>query len=224
VIERRPHDSGSFTEGLELDGDALYESSGLYGRSSVRIVDPQTGAVRTQHALDADEFAEGVTVLDDTLLALTWREHTAHVLDATTLEPRGTFRYDTEGWGICDDGTRVVMSDGSSTLRFRDRTTFAETGHVDVTLDGKPVDMLNELECVDGAVYANVWRTDTIMRIDPASGEVTADIDASGLLPTDERRDPEAVLNGIAYDPVAGTFLLTGKLWPAMFEVRFVPA
>jgi glutaminyl-peptide cyclotransferase len=224
VIERRPHDRTAFTQGLELHGDSLYESDGLYGKSAVRVLDPQSGAVRDKVSLDDSLFAEGLTIVGDDVVVITWREHTALVLDPATLDNRGTHSYAGEGWGVCGDGTRLVMSDGTATLRFRDPSTFAETGSVDVTLDGAPVTELNELECVDGTVYANVWHSDTIMRIDPQSGRVTATIDASGLLPDGQRSDPEAVLNGIAYDRSAGTFLLTGKLWPALFEVRFVPA
>jgi glutaminyl-peptide cyclotransferase len=224
VIEQRPHDKRSFTQGLELHGDALYESDGLYGRSEVRVLDPSTGAVRDTMSLEKSQFAEGLTVVGDELVVLTWRENTALVLDPASLDLRGERSYDGEGWGLCADGTRLVMSDGSATLRFRDPSTFDETGSVQVTLDGKPVTELNELECVDGTVYANVWHSDTIMRVDPQTGRVTATIDASTLLPADQRSDPEAVLNGIAYDRTNGTFLLTGKLWPALFEVRFVPA
>lgn len=223
VVERLPHDATAFTQGLELDGDVLYESAGLYGESSVRVADPRAGAVRERRDLDARYFAEGLTKLDDELVVLTWREGVAFVLDAQTLDERGRHAYEGEGWGLCDDDERLVMSDGTSTLTFRDRTTFASIGRVDVTLEGQPIDQLNELECVDGDVYANVWQTDTIVRIDPASGRVTATIDAAGLLTDAERRDAD-VLNGIAYDDATGTFLITGKHWPALFRVRFVPA
>jgi glutaminyl-peptide cyclotransferase len=154
---------------------------------------------------------------------LTWREGIAFVLDARTLAELDRHRYDAEGWGLCDDGARLVMSDGSDRLVFRDRSTFAPVGSVRVTRAGAPLRALNELECVDGSVYANVWRTDTIVRIDPGTGRVVAEIDAAGLLRPDERpADPDAVLNGIAYDATSGTFFLTGKRWPALFEVRFV--
>jgi glutaminyl-peptide cyclotransferase len=224
VLTRHPHDPKAFTQGLELDGDVLYESTGLYGESSVRVQDVVTGKELARRELDDTQWGEGLTLVDDSLVVLTWREHVAHVLDAETLEPRRQFEYPTEGWGVCDDGDRLVMSDGTSTLRFRDRDTFVEIGSVEVTLEGTPLAQLNELECVDGHVYANVWHTDTIVRIDPDNGEVRATIDASGLLTPDERPDPEAVLNGIAHDAKADTFFLTGKWWPAMFEVRFVPA
>jgi glutamine cyclotransferase len=223
VIERRDRDADVFTQGFELDGDVLFETGGLYGESTVRIVDPQTGIPTTEIGLPAELFAEGLTLVDDELIVLTWQERTALVLDAQTLAEVDRYTYDGEGWGICDDGTRLVMSNGSDRLTFRDRATFAPLGNVAVTLDGAPVSQLNELECVGGDVYANVWQTDTIVRIDPGTGIVTARIDASGLLDPAERLRTD-VLNGIAFDPPTDTFLLTGKEWPAMFQVRFVPA
>jgi glutaminyl-peptide cyclotransferase len=140
----------------------------------------------------------------------------------TSFRQIGRFGYDSEGWGLCDDGRRLVMSDGTDSLQFRDRTSFAPVGSVRVTIEGRPVTALNELECVGGDVYANVWQTDTIVRIDPATGRVTAEIDAGGLLAPSERGGADDVLNGIAHDPRDGTFLLTGKHWPALFVVRFV--
>ena len=221
VIERRPHDRGSFTEGLVMAGGRLYEGSGLRGASTLREVDARTGAVSRSISLADKYFGEGIAVVDDRVIQLTWQEHTALVYRLSDFQQVATFSYDTEGWGLCDDGTRLVMSDGTNQLYFRNRSTFALQGKVSVTKNGVPLDQLNELECVDGEVYANVWRTNTIVRIDPASGKVTAEIDASGLLSVDEARGVD-VLNGIAYDPATKTFLLTGKFWPTMFEVRFV--
>jgi glutaminyl-peptide cyclotransferase len=224
VIERRPHDPDAFTQGFEQDYENLYESTGLYGESSVRRVDPETGEVRDRYDLPDDQFGEGLTLADGRLIVLTWREGIAHVLHPASLDPITTFRYDTEGWGICADLFDIYMSDGTSTIYMRDLETFEETGRIQVTLEGEPVDQLNELECHPDGIYANVWHTDTILRIDPETGVVRSVIDASGLLEDGEVRDPEAVLNGIAYDLYHHTFLLTGKRWPAMFEVRFVPA
>jgi glutaminyl-peptide cyclotransferase len=224
VIERRPHDPDAFTQGFEQDYENLYESTGLYGESSVRRVDPETGEVRDRFDLPDDQFGEGLTLADGRLIVLTWREGIAHVLHPASLDPITTFRYDTEGWGICADLFDIYMSDGTSTIYVRDLETFEETRRIQVTLEGEPVDQLNELECHPDGIYANVWHTETILRIDPETGEVRSVIDASGLLEDGEVRDPEAVLNGIAYDLYHHTFLLTGKLWPAMFEVRFVPA
>jgi glutamine cyclotransferase len=224
VVTTHPHDQGAYTQGLEADGaDRYIESTGRYGRSQLRRVELTTGAVVQQHVVDSDEFAEGVTRVDDRLIQLTWREGVAHVYDATTFEPIGSFAYDTEGWGLCFDGARLVMSDGTDTLFFRDPDTFEIEGEVDVSLNGDAVDRLNELECVDGSVYANVYRTDRIVQIDPASGRVVADIDASGLL-TPEQAEATDVLNGIAWVPERGVFLITGKLWPTLFEVTFEPA
>jgi glutaminyl-peptide cyclotransferase len=208
VLARFPHDTGAFTQGLEVAAGVLYESTGMYGESDLRT--------------DGGVFAEGLTVLDDQLVQLTWRENTAFVWDPATLTEVGRFAYDGEGWGICDDGTRLVMSDGSARLTFRDRATFEPTGTVDVTREGELVGLLNELECVGGDVYANVWQTTDIVRIDPASGAVTAVIDASEIA-AEVGAGGLAVLNGIAHVE-ADRFYVTGKYWPTLFEVRFVPA
>jgi len=204
-----------------MAGGRLYEGSGLRGESNLREMDARTGAVTRTVSLADKYFGEGIAVVDDRVVQLTWQEHTAFVYRLSDFKQVSTFSYDTEGWGLCDDGTRLVMSDGTNELYFRDRSTFAVKGKVSVTQSGTPIDRLNELECVDGQVYANVWQTNTIVRIDPASGKVTAAIDASGLLSADEERGVD-VLNGIAYDPSTKTFLITGKYWPTLFEVRFV--
>jgi glutaminyl-peptide cyclotransferase len=222
VLERRPHDPTSYTQGLVLAEGRLFESSGQYGQSELREVNPQTGDVLRSAPLDGRYFGEGLAAVGDRLVQLTWQERTAFVYRVSDFGQIGTFSYDTEGWGLCDDGSRLVMSDGSSTLYFRDRSTFGLLGTVEVMNDGEPVDELNELECVDGQVYGNVYQTESIVRIEPASGRVTAVIDAAGLLTEDEKAGAE-FLNGIAYAPAAGTFLITGKYWPILFEVRFVP-
>jgi glutaminyl-peptide cyclotransferase len=223
VVSVRPHDPEAFTQGLLLHDGSLYESAGNYGKSSLREVDPKTGAVKRKVAVPPEYFAEGLALVDDRLIQLTWKEERALVYNRADFKQVGDFRYDGEGWGLCWDGARIVMSDGSERLTFRDPKTFATLSTLTITRDGKPVPELNELECVDGLVYANVWQTDEILRIDPKDGRVTAVIDASGLLTPEERRTAD-VLNGIAWDPVAKTFLITGKLWPKLFEVRFVPA
>ena len=205
-----------------MAGGRLYEGSGLRGESTLREVDPRTGAVSRSVSIANQYFGEGIAVVDDRVIFLTWQEHTALVFRLSDFKQIAAFSYDTEGWGLCDDGARLVMSDGTNQLYFRNRATFAVQGQVSVTKNGSPLNQLNELECVDGQVYANVWQTDTIVRIDPASGKVTAEIDASGLLSADEKRGAD-VLNGIAYDASKKSFLITGKYWPAMFEVRFVP-
>ena len=216
----RPHDPRAFTQGLELHGGRLYESTGGFGSSTLRRVDPRTGELEASVSLPADLFGEGLAVVGDRLIQLTWRAGQAIVWDPEEMREVGRLSYEGEGWGLCFDGRRLVMSDGSDTLTFRDSETFEVLGQVRVSLAGRSLTALNELECVDGAVWANVWQTDEIVRIDPFSGRVLAVVDASALLPTHERQRAD-VLNGIAWDAEAGTFLLTGKLWPRLFEVFF---
>ncbi len=223
VLSTRPHDPAAFTQGLVLDGDTLFESTGLNGRSSLREVDPKTGTVKRKLDIPYEYFAEGLALAGDRLIQLTWQTEKAFVYTRADFKEVGEFRYDGEGWGLCYDGTRLVMSDGSDRLTFRDPKTFAVESILNVTLSGQPARELNELECVDGLVYANVWQTDHILRIDPKTGRVTGVIDASGLLTPEERQKTD-VLNGIAWNPKTKTFLITGKLWPKMFEVQFVPA
>jgi glutaminyl-peptide cyclotransferase len=224
VLAIHPHDPQAYTQGLVWHGGELYESDGLYGRSSLRRVDPATGTVKRKIDLEPRLFAEGLALVGERLIQLTWREGLAPVYDRATFKRLAEFHYDGEGWGLCYDGRRLVMSDGSDRLFFRDPKTFAALGSVAVTRDGVPVPQLNELECVGGAVWANVWQTDDILRIDPASGRVTGVAEATGLLTPEDRAAGAEVLNGIAYDPKAGRFWITGKLWPKMFEVRFAPA
>jgi glutamine cyclotransferase len=224
VVAQKPHDTTSFTEGLEIDGGVLYESSGLYGRSTVRAIDRASGRVLRSYDLPANMFAEGLTKVGDRLVVLTWQEHVALVLDAATFTEVTRLTYDAEGWGICALGNEVVTSDGSDRLTLRDNQTLVARRSVEVRLAGIGVADLNELECVNGTVYANVWQTDRIVRIDPASGTVTAHAEVPELRPATTTGDADAVLNGIAYDATSATFLLTGKRWPQMYEVRFVPA
>lgn len=223
VLSTRPHDPAAYTQGLLLHGGSLFESTGVYGASSLREVDPRTGTVKRKVDVPQQYFAEGLTLVGDRLIQLTWQEQKAFVYKLADFTKVEELRYDGEGWGLCSDGTRLVMSDGSDRLTFRDPKTFAVLGGVNVTLSGRLIDRLNELECVNGMIYANVWQTDDILRIDPGSGKVTAVIDASGLLSPAERQQGAEVLNGIAWDPAKKTFLITGKLWPKMFEVVFVP-
>jgi glutaminyl-peptide cyclotransferase len=230
VLGELPWDPAVFTQGVEYDGpDQLLVSSGLYGSSNLRQIDPGTGTVERSVTLDPAWFAEGLTIArtDEgrSLILLTWKEDVAVWFDPVTLAELRRVPFDAEGWGICqlDDG-RIVTSDGSSRLTFRDVDTLAATGSVPVIRDGQPVERLNELDCDGATVWANVWQTDRIHHIDVASGRVVDDVDASGLL--DRTANPGAdVLNGIARIP--GTddeFLLTGKRWPTAFRVRFVPA
>jgi glutaminyl-peptide cyclotransferase len=226
VVATYPHDSTAFTEGLVLDNGHLFESTGLYGDSSLREVEPTSGQVLRTVSLPSQFFGEGLALADNRLVQLSWRETTAFIYDPTTFTPLGKYTYAGEGWGLCFDGRWFYMSDGSSRLTLRDPRTFEPAGVIPVVLSGQPVELVNELECVGDWVYANVWHTDQIIRIDKATGGVSAVIQASGLLTPDQQRSvgPEGVLNGIAYDPARATFLITGKHWPSMFEVRFVPA
>lgn len=223
VLAELPHDADAFTQGLELASDGtLYEGTGLAGHSQLRELDPATGEVRRAVPLPGRLFGEGITVVDDRIWQLTWQDGVALEWNRADLTLLRQVPVDGEGWGLCRDGDRLVRSDGSDRLRFHDPDTFAETGSVNVTLDGEPVTEINELECVDGQVWANIWQTDRIVRIDPADGRVTAVADAAGLL-DDERRAGADVLNGIAALG-GGEYLVTGKLWPAAFRVRFTPA
>jgi glutaminyl-peptide cyclotransferase len=223
VLAEHPHDPGAFTQGLVWYGGKLFESTGQFGQSGVRRVELKTGGVELGTSISADLFGEGLAEFDHQLIQLTWKNGKALYWDLATLRPIKEVSYEGEGWGVCFDGTRLVMSDGSDRLTFRDPKTFAETGHVDVRKDGVAVRNLNELECVDGQVYANIWQYDYIARIDPETGSVTGWIDAANLLSPADRRGTD-VLNGIAYVPTTKRFVLTGKNWPKLFEVQFVPA
>jgi glutaminyl-peptide cyclotransferase len=212
------HETEAFTQGLVFaDGD-LYESTGRYGRSQLLQVAPDNGDVLRSADLDAELFGEGLAHVDGRLIQLTWKAGRALVYDLATLTVVDELTYEGEGWGLCHDGDRLVMSDGSSRLTFRDPATFDVNGTVEVTNGGAPLSALNELECVDGAVYANIWRTDQIVRIDPSTGRVDAVIEAGSL----DRPASAGVLNGIAHDPETDRFRLTGKNWPAAYEVEFV--
>ncbi|MHB8627921.1 MAG: glutaminyl-peptide cyclotransferase [Aggregatilineales bacterium] len=228
ILARLPHNTAAYTEGFELYNGLLYESSALEGNtlSALLVEDPQTDQILREVAVPPPYFSEGIGVTSDKIVQLTWKTGIAFVYDLKTLAKIGTFTYDGEGWGMCFDGQQFYMSNGSSTIVARDPNTFAVTRAISVDLDGQPVVNLNELECVGDSLYANVWQTDRILRIDKASGHVTARIEAPNLLTPKERQAGgiDGVLNGIAYDPQSGTFLITGKMWPWMFRVTFVPA
>jgi len=220
VLATTPHDTGAFTEGFELVDGVLYEGTGLEGESQLRRVDPATGVVQQKVDLPPEMFGEGIAVVGDRVWQLTYRNGIAIQRDKTSFAEVRRATYTGEGWGLCFDDKRLVMSDGTAKLTFRDPSTFAETGSVQVTEDGRPLQMINELECVGGSVWANVWQTDKIVRIDPATGKVTAGIDASSLRPANVPKSD--VLNGIAAVPGTDEFLVTGKNWPSVFRVRFV--
>lgn len=222
VVASWPHDRGAFTQGLVYnDHGTLYESTGLNGRSSLREVDLQSGAVRRRVDVAEPYFAEGLTELDGRLYQLTWQHQRGFVYDAATFARTREFSYTGEGWGLTDDGHSLIMSDGTNAIRFLDPETFAVRRTIRVLRDGQPLRNINELEYIDGQIYANIWLTDYIARIDPASGFLTGWIDMRGLLPPDGGNAD--VLNGIAWDAASGRIFVTGKLWPRLFEVRFVP-
>ena len=225
VISVHPHDPTSYTEGLLWHNGFLYESAGLYGISNLRKVDLATGAVLQRVDDPASVFGEGLALNGDRLFQLTWKENTGYIYDLNTLNQLGTVSYDGEGWGLCFDGEYFFMSNGSASILKRDPKTFAVLNSIQVLQEGQPIQQLNELECVGNSIYANVWKTDTILRINKGSGKVTGVIDASGLLTPQEiaQAGSEGVLNGIAYDPLNDVFLITGKLWPKLFEVKFIP-
>lgn len=218
-----PHDEQAFTQGLLYRDGYLYESTGQYGESSVRRVELETGVVKQIRNLEQRYFGEGLVDWEDSLIVLTWRSGVGFVLGRDDFFDRRSFTYTGQGWGLTTDGKRLIMSDGTDALRFLDPESFEETGSVAVTLDGRPVGRLNELEWVDGELYANVWQSNGIVRIDPKSGVVTGIIDLTGLLPDDARRAGHTdVLNGIAYDADARRLFVTGKYWPQLFEIELV--
>lgn len=227
VLATMPHDQQLFTQGLEIADGVLYEGTGQVGESVLRATElrpgPRPGRLVGQVALPEPLFGEGITVAGNRIWQLTWKSGTAVERDRATLAERRRATYEGEGWGLCHDGSRLVMSDGSDRLTFRDPATFAPIGSVRVHRDGRPVTELNELECDGGVVWANVWQTDRIVRIDPSSGTVTGMVDTAGLLDPSQRADT-GVLNGIAAVPGTDQFLVTGKNWPSLFRVRFVPA
>ena len=223
VLEGYPHDPEAYTQGLLWHDGSLLESTGQFGKSSLRRVDRDSGEVRESRALSTEDFGEGLARVDDRLIQLTWQQGKALVWSLDGFRELGRLGYQGEGWGLCFDGRHLVMSDGSSKLTFRDPETFEADRQVDVVMGDGAVGRLNELECVQGWVYANIYTTDWIVKIDPDSGQVKALIDASGLLSGAQRQGVD-VLNGIAYDPERQVFYLTGKLWPKLFAVRFVEA
>ena len=220
VLRALPHDSAAYTQGLLVHDGHFFESTGQYGGSGLRKVEIATGRVVARHDLSDDLFGEGLALVGDRLVQLTWKAGLAFVYDIETLTPVDTLTYDGEGWGLCHDGERLVMSDGSSSLEMRDARTFEPLGSLGVTRDGYTASGLNELECVDGHIFANVFQSHEIVRIDAATGRVTGVIDAYSLsLLAGRPADPDAVLNGIARDGESGNFFVTGKLWPTVFEV-----
>jgi glutamine cyclotransferase len=222
VVHTYPHDPQAFTQGLlYLDG-FLYESTGIEGLSSIRKVKLETGEVLQKRDIPEAYFGEGIVNWKDRLLELTWKAQTGFIYDLATFAPRGQFQYPGQGWALTQDGKRIIMSDGSAELRFWDPETLKETGRLTVTDEGRPVEDLNELEWVKGEIYANIWQTDRIARIDPATSKVTGWIDLTGLLRPADHTDETDVLNGIAYDAPRDRLFVTGKRWPKLFEIKLV--
>lgn len=220
MVRAFPHDPGAFTQGLAFHDGGLLESTGRYP-STVRRVRLEDGAVLQKRELDPAYFGEGLTEIDGRVVTLTWTSGKAFVWKTDDLTLLGELAYSGEGWGLTDDGQRLILSDGTSTLRFLDPLTLTETGRVTVTLGGRPVNRINELEWIEGEVFANVWQTDFILRIDPRTGVVTSVIDLTELMPDRSGLDPiEAVLNGIAWDAAGRRLFVTGKNWPTLFEIR----
>lgn len=220
VVRAWPHDPRAFTQGLVYRGGSFLESTGLNGRSSLREVQPETGRVLKQVGLASTYFGEGLAVVGAQAFWLTWQNGKCFVYDADTFQALKEFPYEGEGWGLATDGSQLILSDGTARIRFIDPITFAVKRTIDVTQEGKPRDRLNELEFIRGEIFANVWQTDEIVRIDPETGVVRGVVDFAGLLPPHERGPEVDVLNGIAYDQATDRLFVTGKCWPKLYEVR----
>ncbi len=221
IINVYPHDEDAFTQGLIFENGVLYESTGLYGHSTLRCVELETGEILRLYALSNEFFGEGITIVDDRIIQLTWRSNRGFVYDKRSFDLLQEFSYPMEGWGITYDGNRLIMSDGTATLHFLDPETFEKVGQVEV-YEATPVTQLNELEYIHGEVYANIWQEDKIAIISIQTGQVTGWIDLSGL---QDSADPDTdnVLNGIAYDSEEDRLFITGKRWPQLFEIKLVP-
>ena len=220
VVKTFPHDPNAFTQGLEFYGTALFEGTGLRGESTLRRVDLKTGSVRRKRSIPDKYFGEGITVVGKRIFQITWQENTAFVYGRRTFKRIRRFTYEGEGWGLAHNSRRLVMSNGSSTIAFRDPRTFEVTRRIDVTDEGQPVDRLNELEWVNGDILANIWQTNDIVRIDPVSGNVTARYDVSALQQREEREGNPDVANGIAYMKEQNRLFVTGKFWRHVYEVE----
>lgn len=222
VINTYPHDRSAFTQGLVFDDGVIFEGTGIHGRSTLRRVELETGDILQIHQLPYNYFGEGVTIYGGKIIQLTWQSNNGFVYDKDSFELVQEFYYPTEGWGITNDDERLIMSDGTSTLYFLDLDTLEEIGRIEVYDSNGSVDRLNELEYVQGEIYANVWQTDHIARIAPKTGEVIGWIELEGLLDPEDCPEPIDVLNGIAYDAENDRLFVTGKLWPSLFEIELV--
>ncbi|MCP5345275.1 MAG: glutaminyl-peptide cyclotransferase [Pseudomonadales bacterium] len=222
VIGRFPHEPTAYTQGLRFHDGMMYEGTGRRGQSLLKRYQLEDGQVALSKRLGNRYFGEGIEIVGDRIYQLTWQAHMVFVYDLETFEQLDTFFNPTEGWGLTYDGSQLILSDGSANLYFVDPGNFVTDRKIQVTLDGNPVPSLNELEYIDGEVWANIWQTDFIVRIDPASGKVNALVNLTGLSAQTVRTDPEAVLNGIAYDVEGDRLLVTGKLWSDIFQIRLV--
>ena len=220
VINSYPHDPASFTQGLLWRAGKLYESTGQYGQSKLRCLDFPSGRVMREARLSPELFGEGLALVEDRLIQLTWTTHRGFVYDVESFRLLQEFSYDTEGWGLAYDGEYLILSDGSSDLFYLDPQTFKPVKKLAVRMNGQQIRELNELEFIDGEIWANVWQTDLILRIDPPTGQVTSFLDLAGILAPSDKTGREDVLNGIAYDPEQKRIFVTGKLWPRIFEIR----
>ena len=221
IIRSYPHDPDAYTQGLVIDNGVLYEGTGIYGKSSLRKVDLQSGRVLQLHKLPPQFFGEGVTVMDNRVIQLTWRAHVGFVYEKSNFKLERIFKYPGEGWGITHDGKNLIISDGSAFLRFLNPETFVEEKRINVTDEHGPVPLLNELEYVEGTIYANVWKTDRIALINPETGRVKGWLDLSGILKKEDKsKGNKGVLNGIAYDADQKALYITGKLWPLLFQIE----
>ena len=220
MVRAYPHDPRAFTQGIEYRDGVLYEGTGRNGESTLRKVELATGKVLQQVAVSPEHFGEGITIWGNTILQLTWQSQIGFVYDRDTFKPLRTFKYSGEGWGLTHNATELIMSDGSASLRFIDPNTLTEKRRLLVTDAGIVIRDLNELEWVNGEIYANVWQTNFIARISPSTGRVLGWINLSGLLSVAEQRAGADVLNGIAYDAAGRRLFVTGKLWPKLFEIR----
>ena len=222
VVEEIPHDTQAYTQGLFLSRGDWMESTGGYGTSSIRRVEKATGKVLLKKDLEEKFFGEGLAELNGKFYQLTWRSRKGFVYDAKSLEKLSSFSYTGEGWGLTTDGKTLIMSDGTERIRFLDPKTFQVLREISVTFGGKPLKMLNELEFIEGEIFANVWQTEQIVRINPVNGQVVGVIDLTGIYPQARQRDSQFVLNGIAYDTEAKKLYVTGKCWPKIYQIELV--